>query len=200
MPFCIRLNFAGKRDVNEGGTSPAKQRSSNAYTTSTSYGNLLSVEVRLIRAMDDAVVRKERVLAGEHVTPDSVEWWRCPVEKSGKLVIHPGEHCLDKFLPYPYPKDGEAPLQVTSATWSSGFVAPYGDRTYLSRQRRRAKRKALCLRYLFFLFLFLLLILNLAALIWSALVVMFWREGEIPLTIPLRFPSIPYYTIKIEDK
>ena len=201
MPFFVRLNFTAKGDANKSGTSPAKLGSgttSITSITSATYGNLLSVEIRLIRAMDDAVVRKHRVEEGERVTRDSVEWWRCPVDKSGKLVVHPGEHCVDKFMPYPYQKEGKSP-HATGVTWSSATVTPYGEGAYTD-ERRRNRKIAICKRFLFILFLLLLLILNLAALVWSALVAMFWREGEIPLTIPFRFPSIPYYTITIEDK
>lgn len=201
MPIPTSLNCVGKREVDECDPSSAKPGSGNASTAPTYYKNLLSVEVRLIRAMDEAVDRERRVEAGEHVRVDSVEWWRCPPGRPGKLVVYPAEHCRDKFLPYPYPKEGEVhrSLHVTSASFPSATIAPAEDDAFLMRRKRGSKR-AVCKRILFFLFLFVLLILNLAALVWCALVAVFWKEGEIPLTIPLRLPSIPYFTITIRDR
>lgn len=196
MPFYIRFNLTNRATggVTEKGTSSSRSsvvESDRSSTSFPSYGNLnlLSVEVRLIMAMDDAMRRKRRLEAGEHVTRDSVEWWRCPTRKSGKLVVHPPEKCRDKLLPYPYPAGDRVPPHVTSTSWS--VISVTSPETVPSVKRKRKRKRFICKFMMFYLLLFVLIIANVAALTWSALVALFWREEEIPLPKIPHLPRLP---------
>lgn len=146
--------------------------SSSVHFNENRHTGMRSVEVRLIMAMEEALQRKRLVDAGERVSRDSVEWWRCHDDENAKVVVHPVEKCRDKLLPYPYPCPAERP-----APSRAGDTASSTKGEWVVSSESICRRALTCItRTLLWLLLLFLVFVNVLALGIIVYIVIEWKE------------------------
>lgn len=118
MPFCVRFNIRKPVVKARADDEEPASRSSVvwlAHSSSVHFenSNEQTVKQQLITGMEKALELKRRVRAGEKVTPDKVQWWRCYSRKNAKLVVGPVEKRQKQRKRHqPAPAPAPAPASV----------------------------------------------------------------------------------------
>lgn len=162
MPFYVRFNIRKPTvKARTDGEAPSSRspvmwvaQPSSAVHFETSYE-------RLLMGMDKALKRKRRTEAGEQVTRDAMEWWRCHSREDAKLVVCPLEKGQEERRPHPHPAPAPAPAPVIATT---------------STERARKQTDTCIKKPLTWALLLSLLVVNLMALNAIVYVAMDWKE------------------------